>query len=152
MIDDWDYTARQLGYKDERDLFQRLYVEEGRSISMLAQMLKSGTATISRRLDMLEISKRPRGGDNNSGRQMYKLTHLDQRVVLTLPLNLLPELTKISRSLWYKYRRFRGEPNGLLHFITTNGVGEVQPIIEPPSNPPPDQTPKIHQILPGEEG
>ena len=152
MIDDWDHKARQLGYLNECDMFTKLYLDEHRSIAMLSLLLQAGSATISSRLDKLNIPKRSRGGDNNSGWQTWKLSHFDQRIVLYLPLDQLPEMTGISRSLWYKYKRSRGGTNGLLYYLTDNGIREVQCSISPPSRLAPDHRLEVPPILPGEEG
>lgn len=147
MIDDWDFTARQFGYSNERDMLEKMYLDENRSIGEISNLLSCGSATVSRRMDVLQIPKRSRGGDNNPGQQTFKLTHLDQRVVLSLPLNDLPDLTKISRSMWYKYRRQRG----ILHNLTDSGVGALQPVVQPPSSFAANHQPEVRPVLPSEE-
>jgi hypothetical protein len=151
MIDDWDWEAREMGYTDEKDMWQHLYIEEHRSIGLLALLFQTGTATISRRLDMAQIDKRPRGGDNNPGWQTYKLSHFDQRVVLSLQLDQLPELTGISRSLWYKYRRSKGAPSGLLYSISRSGTGALLVVIKSPSNSSTSEPPEVSGVLSEEE-
>lgn len=143
MIDDWDWTARQLGFTDEKHMWEKLYVEEHRSMGLLAMLLQTGTATISRRLDMHQIPKRPRGGDNNPGWQTWKLSHFDQRVVLSCQLGDLPRLTGVSYSMWYKYRRAKGAPSGVLYSLAACGIGEVLDVVEPSPNLTADPTPQI---------
>lgn len=151
MIDDWDWQARQFGFKDEKDMWEGFYVLEEKSISMLALILHVGTATVSRRLDLHGVVKRPKGGDNNPGQQTFKLSHLDQRIVLVLPLDLLADITNISRSLWYKYRKQRGEPDGLLYLESCGRLGEVRHIIDSSLGAGTYRQSDLHPILPADE-
>ena len=150
-LNDWDWIAQQYGYRDERDLLTKLYVEEGRSINAIAMLTKSGSASISRRLEQLKIDKRSRGGDNNHAKQTSKLLRFDQRIVLSLPLKTLSTLTGLSRSLFYKYRRSRGEANGFLYIEPDRWAGALLDVVEPPFGITPDRQPKVSTVLPEEE-
>jgi len=152
-ITDWNCFARSLGYKDERDMMEDMYANQRLPISEIANRIKVGTATISRRLSLLGVDKRSRGGANNPGRQTSKLFHFDQRVVLSLDLNRLATITRISRSLCYKYRITRiGRANGVLYFITSIGLGEVLNPFTSSLTTPPDPKPPVSEILQEPEG
>jgi len=150
---DWDGLAHQLGFLCERDMLEDFYLTRQLSIGQIAERLMCGTATISRRLDMLQISKRKRGGPNNAGKQNYKLFHLDQRIVLRLPLNQVAAVTGISRSMWYKYRRqvLKGDPNAFLRAQSDRGTGEVQQVVNASSSVGALEQPRLHGLLPEEE-
>jgi hypothetical protein len=118
--EDWEDLAKTLGYKSERELLEDLYVTRGESIFQISNSLGVGPTTISHRLDLYEIPKRQRGGDNNPGRQTGKLFRLDQRCALRINLDTLSQITGISRSLLYKYRKARMK-NGTLHTESDTG-------------------------------
>lgn len=153
---DWDDLARSIGYRDERDMLEDMYERERMPISEIASRLGAGTATINRRLNLLGIAKRTRGGPNNEGRQAYKLFHLDQRVVLRLDLSLLARATRVSRSLCYKYRRFRinklqGGVNEVLYPVSDRGTTEIQHTVESASRTAADLERTLSQLLRREE-
>jgi transposase len=136
-IEDWDQLARSIGYDNERQMLLDLYCARQCSISDIAQRLEAGTATINRRLDLAGINKRTRGGSNYQATQSYKLFHLDQRVLDKFDLETLSTVTRVSKSLCYKYRARRNR--AILHSESSSGATSVQHFIEEPSDPSADR-------------
>lgn len=115
MTDDWNGLAREVGFRDERHLLEYFYVEERLPISVIAQKLGCGPATVANRLTKHGIPKRRRGGANNSQRLWRKLFRLDQRLVFTTSNEDLALLLHCSASVVYKYKRTvtGGGPRGV---------------------------------------
>lgn len=101
----WTDYARSIGYSSERDMLEDMYLKQGLSLSQICARIGCGLHTVNRHLDMLGISKRPRGGCNGSANQSRKLFLLDQRIVMKHNLYRLARLIGVSSSLLYKYRR-----------------------------------------------
>jgi hypothetical protein len=150
---DWDVLAHEVGYTDEKEMLEDLYINEKLAISEIASRLGAGTTTIGRHLYLLSITKRGRGGPNKVGKQAYKLFHLDQRIVLFRDLVLLSKATDISRSLCYKYRRaILRRSDGILRPFASSGVGALQHVVTSPPSPAPNQERAIPTVLQTEEG
>lgn len=117
MNDFWDELAKSIGYADEKEMLEDFYIEDAMSVSEIGKRLGAGTATIARRLAMAGITKRKRGGANNTGAQKHKLFHMDQRYVFSLDLSVVAKLANVSKSLVYKYRKSvtGGKISGILH-------------------------------------
>jgi hypothetical protein len=62
---DWHQNAKALGFIGERDMWASLYGTQGKPVEKLAQLFGVGRATICRRLEMHQITRRSRGGPNN---------------------------------------------------------------------------------------
>lgn len=101
----WDILARELKFRDEEDMLRCLY--ETNSIPEIARMLKCGTATIHRRLEIYHIQKRKRGGPQVRASQRYKMFHVDQRLVMFLGLTVCSAKLKVSNSSLYKYKQWK---------------------------------------------
>lgn len=146
---DWDLLARHSGYTDEREMLEDLYEEEGHSIAEIASRLGAGTATINRRLDLLGIKKRGRGGANRAREQSLKLFRLDARVALTLRLEVLSKLSGVSKPLCYKFRKIRlGGTSEFLYPGPSSGAPTLQHAIEPPLGTSTGQEPAVQGLLP----
>jgi hypothetical protein len=126
MADDWDGTARVLGYRTEKDLLMDFYVEENMPISEIAQRLGAGTCTISRRLAIHKIPKRARGGPNNQSSQSKKLFHMDQRLLHMLEPKVIATITGASLAVCYKFKKRKlGGFDGVLHNLPSEGVEAI---------------------------
>lgn len=75
----WKEIANTLGFPDEPQMWNQLYIIEGRSIAELAKTIGYGSATVARRIDLCGVEKRTRGGQNNPSKLIIALNHLDQR-------------------------------------------------------------------------
>lgn len=102
----WDDLAHKIGYSDKREMLTDMYITKRLSLSQIGERLQCGTYTVNRHLELLNITRRKRGGFQFGYAQSSKLFHLDQRVVHYKRLTTLSELVGISESLIYKYRRF----------------------------------------------
>jgi hypothetical protein len=102
----WTDFARMIGYNDERHMLEEMYITQGLSLSEMSSRLECGVHTVNRHLNVLNITKRSRGGCNGTASQSRKLFLLDQRVVIHAPLVALAKSIGISTSLIYRYRRF----------------------------------------------
>jgi len=100
-----DDTQPICGYPSKRALLEDLYVKEGLSIAQIAGRLEVGTATVERWLRLLEIPRRPRGGDNSTSRLGWTLHRLDPRVVFTHTTARIVEFTGASPSFIWKFRK-----------------------------------------------
>lgn len=125
--EDWDGIARSIGFIDEKQMLTKFYTDWGMSISDISKRLGSGTTTIVRRLSICHITKRGKGGPNNSANQRRKLFHLDQRFVMFASLEKVAGMVRCSKSCVYKYRRsVTGGFDGVLHNRTGIGPDEVR--------------------------
>lgn len=138
----WDQTAFLIGFANEQEMFKTLYVERGMSISQIATQLKVGTCTVANRLERCGITKRPKGGANSQLPQSYKLFHLDQRVVLSLPPKQVAKITGTSYAFAYKFQK-RRLPNGILYYFTYSGSTQVRSLVEDAPSPATNSEPTI---------
>lgn len=81
LKEDWDAYARRFGYKNEWDMFYDLYIVQKISVISLGERFGRNRGTIARRLDILGITKRSRGGANNQFSQQFRLWRFDQRIL-----------------------------------------------------------------------
>lgn len=65
LSESWDPAAHTLGYKDEREMLVDLYVNQKYSITDLATRLGYSRNNIRKRLSLLGVKFRGRGGRNN---------------------------------------------------------------------------------------
>jgi hypothetical protein len=103
-MDEWDTLANTLGFRNEKHLFDYLYHIEHMSLDMIANRLGVGKATVARRLSLLGIAKRTRGGANNLSKQRWLLHLLDQRFVFQNTSTKLAKLIHTDPSTVWKYR------------------------------------------------
>lgn len=68
LSEDWTPIANTLGYKDEVEMLQDLYVTQGFSVEDLAKRLGYSKNNVRRRLLFNDIPLRGRGGRNNLGK------------------------------------------------------------------------------------
>jgi hypothetical protein len=93
---EWEAYARRLGYPDERAMFKDLYERQGVSVIDLGDRLGFTRGTIARRLSLLGIVKRSRGGANNEFTQRFRLWRFDQRLLHCYSSGALEECLQIS--------------------------------------------------------
>lgn len=72
VAENWDPIASTLGYKNSKDMLIDLYVNQHFSIEDLAKRLGYSKNNLRRRLLMLGIQLRSRGGKNNLGKNVLK--------------------------------------------------------------------------------
>jgi hypothetical protein len=61
----WTRQARALGFASEAEMLHHLYAEQFRSIRQMADMLGHSAFNVRRRLRLLRVKLRPRGGPNH---------------------------------------------------------------------------------------
>lgn len=126
-MEDWNETARSIGFKDEKSMLESFYTDDGMSVAEIASRLGAGTATIARRLTLCKVKKRSRGGSNNLMLQRRKLFHLDPRLLMYSPLDKIAEMCGGSKSTVYKFRRaLMGVKSGVLRNSADLGFEEVR--------------------------
>lgn len=96
---------------NEKELLTHLYHTEGMSLSQMAKVFGIGVTTLSKRMRAHGIEIKKPGGAYNASWAARKLFRMDQRVVLTLPIERLSRIIKIHPNTIGRYRRNRG----LLH-------------------------------------
>lgn len=101
---DWQELADSLGYQDERQLWHDLYHTNKYSVSTIATKLGVSSGTIVRRMKNLAITRRHRGGPNNTAKFRKKLHLMDQRVVFTTPSSELAKQLGVHYVTVYKYK------------------------------------------------
>jgi hypothetical protein len=101
----WDIIAKNLGFKDEKDMLVSLY--EGASIPEMAEVLRSSTGTILKRLIRYDIPRRKRGGVQSKASTRYKMFHVDQRIIMVLGLTECSASIGVSTSSLYKYKQWK---------------------------------------------
>ena len=104
-MEDWNGIARSIGFADEKDMWERFYLEEELPISVIAKRLKKGSATVSSRLALCHIDKRTRGGANNMAKVSKILFRVDQRIIFSKSNHELSTMFGVHESTVYKYRR-----------------------------------------------
>jgi len=77
LEESWNELARTLGFESEEKMLRSLYVDEGFSLNELASVVERSALTVRRRLILLRISLRGRGGPNRTGKR--SLAHIDDR-------------------------------------------------------------------------
>ena len=126
MGEDWGAIALYMGYKNELDMLNDLYVNKELSSREIAERVGMAQPTVLRRLRLADIKRRPRGGAQSFQRQWYKLHLLDQRWVFLTSLTKVAKTLRVSSSLVYKYKRaMKGDFNGLYADMPDEQVGEV---------------------------
>lgn len=101
----WTELSASIGFGSEEEMWNKLYVEEKRSIGDLAKHLGFGTATIQRRLEIKGIQRRKRGGANTPARTQEKIFKLDQRFLLFAHPDEIAKLCDCSVHSVYRIRR-----------------------------------------------
>jgi transposase len=102
---DWNSIAQMFGYKDERSMYIDLYHNQHMSLSDIADRLDSGRATIRRRMQVCEVSRRGQGGPNNPSHKRALLHLLDQRFVRSAPITAIAHTIDAHISTVWKYLR-----------------------------------------------
>lgn len=96
LKEDWEVYAKRLGYGSEHAMFHDLYITKAISVIALGERLGFTRGTIARRLDVLGIAKRSRGGANNQFCQRIRLWRFDQRMICYLDKADLAKVLQIS--------------------------------------------------------
>lgn len=109
LKEDWEAYAKRLGYPDERSMFVDLYENQGISVIQLGDRLGFTRGTIARRLALLGIVKRSRGGANNEFAQRFRLWRFDQRMLFCSSKGVLSEVLQISTVTLQSYLASLGE-------------------------------------------
>ena len=136
FIFDWKKLAQSIGYEDEVGMLQDLYIEEGRSIQQVAEILQIGPITLRRRLLLNKIEIRRPGGPNNAGGVKQKLHLMDQRKVVQMNREELTRITNSHKSSVYTYlqrkqgRVFSQLPERQLDSVSSNEFEEITKILE----------------------
>ena len=74
LEESWLPYARTLGFESEAQMLETLYLEEGLSLSDIGQVVAKSRIAVRRRLIMLGVPLRDRGGPNRTGKR--RLTHI----------------------------------------------------------------------------
>lgn len=99
--ENWNQIAQTAGYPDEATMWYQMYTIEGRKIIEISKTLGYSTCCISRRMRLLKIDMRPRGGANNPSRIAAALFHLDQRFVrMSTPKELAQVINCSAHSVY----------------------------------------------------
>lgn len=86
----WRPIAATLGFRDEEEMLKELYLKQGFSISEISHVVGYSRFNVRRRLILLHVPLRSRGGDNRSGRR--KLAAIASEKILSgSPVNLAIE-------------------------------------------------------------
>lgn len=122
---EWDILAQEMMFKDEREMLVELY--KTHSIGQIARLLKCGGATVHRRIGLHKIPKRPRGGSQKRGEQVFKLFHVDQRIVMFFGLTYAARMLDVSTTTLYKYKRHKagGTTEGYNINLTGNTTSSI---------------------------
>jgi DNA-binding CsgD family transcriptional regulator len=104
-MEDWNGIAKLAGFANEHDMLVAFYVVDRLSVQEIARRLHCGPATVARRLAVHLVSKRPRGGANNSHQLGKLLFRMDQRKVFSTPNSSLANELRCHESTVYKYKR-----------------------------------------------
>lgn len=143
LKEEWHLLATNLGYSNERDMFEDLYAEM--SLSEIAKRLNYSRAAIDRRINILGIPKRGRGGANNRKNARDKVWRCDQRLVFQIGGTPLAKALGVSYQTLYNYttlcKKFnlpKGGNDGVLRDIPDSGTGAV---CDPEPIPHGDSTP-----------
>lgn len=104
-MEDWNLLAKQIGFADEKSMWEGFYVTEELPISEIARKLGHGPTTIANRLSACKIDKRARGGANNTVRISKILFRMDQREVFGRSNLTLSTMLLAHESTIYKYKR-----------------------------------------------
>ncbi len=75
LEESWNECARALGFESEEKMLRSLYLDEGFSLNELAGVVERSALTVRRRLILLGINLRGRGGPNRTGKR--HLVHVD---------------------------------------------------------------------------
>jgi DNA invertase Pin-like site-specific DNA recombinase len=102
LKEEWLAKANSIGYSNEREMFEDLY--QTMPISEIARRLNFHSATITRRMGLLGITKRGRGGAHNSRNQKLKLWRSDQRIIFMFPVADVARALRVSQATLYNYR------------------------------------------------
>lgn len=103
---DWDALGKRLGYANEMEMFIDLYSNQLISIPALGRRLNFTQATIARRIALLNIPKRSRGGNNRSGNdypQKLRLWRFDQRILFAYPKGIMATIANVSEVTLQSY-------------------------------------------------
>lgn len=96
LKEDWQALAKRLSYANEKEMFVDLYKTRGISVIELGKRLGFTRGTIARRLGLLGIIKRSRGGANNQYTQRIRLWRIDQRLLYCFNRNEVARVAKVS--------------------------------------------------------
>jgi len=105
MAIDWESIASIFGYGSETAMLYDLYVSQRLSVQTIASKLDTKKSTVLRRLELCNIPRRSRGGANNKSHRKELLHLLDQRFVLTAPVNEVAHVIDAHPSTVWKYVR-----------------------------------------------
>jgi hypothetical protein len=100
---DWQALANRLGYSNELEMFQDLYELQELSVADIGRRLDYTGAAIARRLELLNIERRSRGGANNQRSQKLKLWRVDQRVLWCYGRSVVAQALRVSSSTLQNY-------------------------------------------------
>lgn len=104
--ENWHSVAATLGFDSESEMLKNLYMEQKFSLNQLRHILGYSTYSIRRRLILLGIEMRARGGpDNRTGRR--RLKHISADELTNTPASQLAERHKVHLSTVYAETRFR---------------------------------------------
>lgn len=117
----WEPFAEALGYKDERDMLMRLYLNENYSIKEIAHILGPAPWSVRRRLVAHGIPLRSRGGPNKLGKR--KLINIKDEDLFTTDVTELAILHNCSESTVFAERRLRRTQDAILPNSTNQMVG-----------------------------
>jgi hypothetical protein len=104
-MNNWDSLADTLGYRDEEHMLSDMYLNQGFSLSLIADKLGNGKATIRRRLSLYNIERRSRGGANNPSLRRLYLHLLDQRWVYSASKKEVAQVIEAHPSTVWKYMK-----------------------------------------------
>jgi len=128
--EEWLALANQIGYANEKQMFEDLY--SSMPIPEIARRLSFSTPTIARRMGLLGIVKRSRGGSNNLKNQKFKIWRVDQRIVFLFPVKEVAHALRVSDATLYNYKAAckeqdfkKGVQSELLHYQSNSGPGPV---------------------------
>lgn len=106
---EWDQIATSIGYKDEKEMFEDLYIRCGMSIKDIADRTGFSTTAVRRHIKMHNIQTRKQGGPRSVAVQQWRLFHTDQRFVLGQPMDVVAKYLGCSKYTLYNYRRRVGK-------------------------------------------
>lgn len=101
----WATIASSIGYETEKIMWQDLYLDKNWSIGKIAIRLGYSNTVVRRRMSLLQLPMRKKGGPNNRGKGRRILDRFDKNFVLNAPVKSVLEKANVTESTLWRYRR-----------------------------------------------
>lgn len=109
----WQPIASTLGFRTEEEMLKHLYIQQAFSLSEMSKILGFSTWSVRRRLQLLGVPMKQRGGAaNRLGRR--RLAHLTDAELEEGPIAVLAAKEDVHMSTIFAEKRLRRQTHGVL--------------------------------------